>query len=293
MIKKKYFFFLLFLLPLICLAEVYEDEMDEEEDLVEMESTELKYKKDSSNEQGRRTGQKQLQIKQWLESLELLKKRNSKHEARFVSLVSRILNYDPNNVEALNTLGTFYLQAGKIKLAKIIFVRALKAHPKNSSVHSNMGVIALKENKKEEAIIAFKKSLGYRYSNYSAAANLGTLYMEVYEYDRALDHLELAYGRAKSYLSVNHPEVVKVGNNYAVALAWSGNARKSASVFEELIKNNPKEVKPILNYAILLATKVKNKDESLKWLRRVQFVDHAGRYATRIRTLSKYLGKLQ
>jgi len=243
--------------------------------------------KESDREEAQRARQTKLQMNKWLKQLDSLK--GSRKEAPLLNVISRILNVDPDNVQALNTLGVFYLQSGKEQLAKIIFTRALKKHPKNSSLHGNMAVIALKEGKKEEAIEAFQKSLSYRYSNYAAAAHLGTLYMRAYEYDSAVDPLSLAYSRAKEYLSVSHHEVMKTGNNYAVALAWAGSFRKSAAIFRELIENNPKVVELLLNYAILLGRDMRNTADAYQFLKKADLLDRSGRYAKKIKAIRRYL----
>ncbi len=279
---KRIFKFILCFSIFFILPFVFAELMDADEDVMIEESGRNEMKEEENY-----VRQKRLQMKQWLQQLESMKK--SKKEGALVALVSKILNQDPDNVQALNTLGVFYLESGKTQLAKIIFTRALKKHPKNSSLHSNLAVIDLKAGKKEEAVKAFRKSLSYRYSNYSAAANLGTVYMQAYEYDVALDYLSLAYNRAKQYLSLTHYEVLKTGNNYAVALAWSGNFRKSAEVFEDLIEKNPRVVEPILNYAILLGRDLKNKNKSYQFLRKADLMDRSGSYTRNIKALDKYL----
>ena len=257
-------------------------EYDDDEDLIIEEKSE-----DRQNMKLDRSRQKKQHMKQWLKQLESLKR--SRKEAPILALTTKILNQDPSNIQALNVLGTFYLQSGKIQLAKIIFTRALKKHPKNSSLHSNLAVIALKEGKKEEAIAAFRKSLGYRYSNYSAAANLGTLYMQAYEYDSSLEYLNLAYSRAKQYLSLKNYKVLKTGNNYAVALSWSGDFDKSEDIFEELIENNPSSVKLLLNYAILLGKDMGERKKSYQFLQKADLMDKSGRFARKIKAFKRYL----
>ena len=282
-IKKLVFYFLIFFL--FSWAPAFAEFEDVDEDFVIEEGD--REDKDSDREKVSRERQKRTQMQKWLKQLEALK--GSKKEASFLALTTKILNQEPDNIQALNTLGAFYLQRGNTQLAKIIFTRALKKHPKNSSLHNNLAVIALKEGKKEEAMKAFRKSLGYRYSNYASAANLGSLYMQAYEYDMALEYLNLGYSRAKQYLSLNHYEVLKTGNNYAVALAWSGNFRKSEDIFQELIEKNPGEVELLLNYAILLGKDLKEKEKSYQFLRKADLMDKSGRHARKIKALTRYL----
>ncbi|MDE0119215.1 MAG: tetratricopeptide repeat protein [Bdellovibrionales bacterium] len=264
-------------------------EFIDEDDIDEDEAIEESSQRDNEREE-RRASHKKQQMKEWLKQLDSLKKSNKKEDV-LLALTSKILNEDPDNIQALNTLGVFYLNTGKIPLAKIIFTRALTKHPENSSLHNNLGVIALKEGTRKEAMEAFQKSLSYRYSNYASAANLGTLYMQAYEYDLALDHLSLAYSRARQYLSLTHYEVVKTGNNYAVALAWSGKFRKARNVFEELVKNNPSFVELLLNYAILLGRDLEDKDKAYSFLNKADLMDKSGRYARDIKALKEFLKK--
>ncbi len=274
---------------LISLNPVFAEFVDDDEIVVDDRTSNRRDSGDDDDAKENRAYREQQKMKQWLKQLQALKR--SKKEDRLVSLVSKILNKSANNIQALNTLGVFYLRNGKTQLAKIIFTRALKKHPKNSSLHANLAIIALKEGKPEEAVKGFQKSLDYRYNNYSAAANLGTLYMKAYEYDSALEYLSLAYSRAKLKLSLNHREVVKTGNNYAVALAWSGNFKKSEDIFEELIKKNPGSVELLLNYAILLGKDMKKREESYRFLQKADMMDKSGRYARKIKALREHLKK--
>ena len=277
---NKILIFLLFFYSSFLLADFIDEEDMIDGDVIEENKGDKKRKKPSDDSQQ--------QMKQWLKQLESLKKGNRK-ESALLAITSKILNVDPNNIQALNTLGVFYLNTGKTPLAKIIFTRALKKHPKNSSLYNNLGVIALKEGKRKEAIEAFQKSLSYRYSNYASAANLGTLYMQAYEYDLALDPLSLAYSRGRQYLSLTHNEVVKTGNNYAVALAWSKASRKARNVFEELVKNNPSSVELLLNYAILLGRDLGDKDRANSFLQKADLMDKSGRYTRDIKALRELL----
>ena len=275
---------ILLLLCVLCFLPVFfaESQWVDEDLAVEHEGEQSE--EEEAEQQAR---QKKQRLQQWLKRLESLKR--TKKEPALLDIVSKILNEDPDNAQALNTLGAFYLQNGKTFMAKIVFTRALKKHPKNSSLHNNLAVIALKEDKKKDAVKAFEKSLSYRYSNYSAGANLGTLYMQAYEYDLALDKLSSAYSRAKQYLPLNHYELVKTGNNYAVSLAWSKEFRKSAAVFEELIAQNPKVVELSLNYAILLGRGLKRTTDSARVLNKADLMNTSGRYTRNIKALKKYL----
>ena len=243
------------------------------------------------NEEEQKRMNKQ-QVKQWEQELKAIGKKRE-NEDRIISLASRILNFDSKNKSALLNLGTYYLATGRHQMAKIVFTRALKHYPKTSSIHNNMGVILLKEGEVEQAAASFKKSLKYERNNFFAAGNLGALYVQGYNYRSALEYLDLAYHGVKEELSITNPGLIKTGNNYAVALSWSGSFRKANRVFEELIKNNSKEVELVMNYAILLGRNMKKKKKALKILKRVDFLDNSGLYTRRVRALRKYLKSIE
>ncbi len=226
-----------------------------------------------------------------LQKLESFKKLQSMRESHLVAIVSKILNDDPRNLQALNALGAFYLNKGQMQMADIIFVRALKWHPKNSSLHNNRGVVALKKGDKKEAIAHFQNSLKYRYSNYFASANLGALYLDSYEYDLSLDYLSLAYSRAKSYLPKFHHDVLKIGNNYGVALSWNKNFKKAQSVFHEIIGSKKPNVELLLNYAILAGEDLNNKRWAFKLLSRADMLNQTRRYTGKIKAIRSYFSK--
>ena len=257
----------------------------DEEDMIEAPKKRGEEGPTQKEKAQKRAQQKKQQLQQWLKQLSSLKR--TRKEKPLLNLVSKILNQDPNNVQALNALGAFYLQSGKLPLARIIFTRALKKHPKNSALLGNLAVISLHEGDKEKAIAGFQKSLRQRYNNYSSAGNLGTVYMLAYEDSLALEFLELAYGRAKRYLSLSHPKVLKIGNNYAVALARSGYFRKSEDIFKELIKKNPESVPFLLNYAILLGKDLKKKEKARQFARKAELMDRSDRYKSRIEAAFK------
>ena len=236
---------------------------------------------------------KQQRLRSNIKKLSALKQKKPINEGVLTALIQQILNDDPDHEDALNTLGSFYLEKGWPQIAKILYVRALKAHPKNSSLHNNLAVTALKKGEREEAVAHFRKSLSYRYSNYSAAANLGALYMTAYEYDLSLDYMKMAYNRVRSYLPKGHPDAIKIGNNYAVALAWNKNFQKSQSILQDITRLRPLPPLVLLNYAILMGKDLKNIKPAFMLLRRADLLNKSGNYTKQIKAVRSYLEQQQ
>ena len=146
--KITFWFFVFFLCSLVSAFAEFEDA---DEDLIMDEE----WSRGNKEDKEKRERQKKTQLQQWLKQLAALK--GNKKEAPVLALTTKILNKDPDNAQALNALGAFYLQSGKTQLAQIIFTRALKKHPRNSSLHNNLAVIALKGGKKERGNGGFSK----------------------------------------------------------------------------------------------------------------------------------------
>jgi len=209
-------------------------------------------------------------------------------EARLLSLVSQVLNNDPENLQALNILGNFYLQKGQGQLAKIIYARALAAHPKNSSLYNNMGVIAIEKKDKSEAISQFRKSLQYREDNYLAAANLGVLHLDTYDYRSGLKYLRLAQYKMRYQSPDDHPNLSQVNSNYAIALVWDGGSFARANdVFRQAIQHAPRNVHLLINYSAFLAHYRKDYKQARQVIERADLLDHMGRHRRRIKTIEK------
>ena len=236
---------------------------------------------------------KQQKLRVNLQKLNALKNSKNQQESQLVFLAAQILNNDPDNLQALNTLGSFYLSKGKPQMAKIIYTRALKAHPKSSALHNNLGVVALQQQDKTEAISHFQDSLQYRRDNYIASGNLGTLYTQSYEHELSIQHLYLAYRRGSSGRLLRKQDIMRIGNNYAVALAWHEDYRKASQVFDKILQNHPQSIEPMLNYAILLAKDLKSRQQALRLLTKVDFLDHTRRYAKKVKALKKYIKSKQ
>lgn len=197
--------------------------------------------------------------------------RAAKSETSLVAAAARILGVDSKNAVALNALGVFYFEQGKLGLAKIIFNRALQDHADNQALHNNLAIIYLSEDKQRQALTEFRKAMELKSDYKIAAANLGAIFLEYKDFERAIDPLASGFKAIRSDLKSGNEAAVEVANNYAVALAGLGKYDDAKDVYEDITAGSARNPTVLLNYAILLVEKLKNYKEGSKLLSRIKF----------------------
>jgi TolA-binding protein/Flp pilus assembly protein TadD len=217
----------------------------------------------------------------------------AKDERSMVEAVSKRLGKDQNDLMALNALGVFYYEQGKYGLARILLGRALKVHPNEPALHNNQGVIYLAENKQRQAIASFRKAMDIKSSYTVGAANLGSIFVEYRDYSRAADMLDNGYSAVKSDLRRGGNIGLDVANNYALALMGTGDNDRAKEIFQTILKADNGNATALLNYAILLIHRMKDKKEGEKQLNRLRFIGEDGdnRMKKAIDEMDKALGQ--
>jgi Flp pilus assembly protein TadD len=213
----------------------------------------------------------------------------SKEEGLVVDAVSKRLSKDQNDLKALNLLAVFYIQQGKLGMARTILNRALKTNEKEAALHNNLGVIYLIENKMRPAIASFRKALQLNSGYEIGAANLGSIFVEYKDFKRAEDLLKDGYSAVKGDLK--RGVGLDVANNYALALSGTGNTDKAKSIYQDILKVDSGNVTALMNYSILLIHKLKDKKEGEKQLNRLKFLAEDAQTRKQIDELDKALGE--
>lgn len=199
----------------------------------------------------------------------------AKEERALVEAASKRLGKDQGDLTALNALGVFYAEQGKIGLARILFSRAQKSHQNEPGIYNNQGVLFLKEGKQRPAIAAWRKAMELKGSYTVGAANLGAIFCEYKDWGRAADLLSDAYSAVRSDLK-RGGIALDVANNYALALMGSGDPDKAKGIFKNILEADNGNVTALLNYSILLIHVLKDKKEGEKQLNRLRFVGEDG-----------------
>ena len=213
----------------------------------------------------------------------------AKDEKLLIDAVVKVLSKDQNDLKALNTLAVFYIEQGKLGIARILLARAEKSHPTQPALQNNMGVIALNENKQRLAIASFRKSLEVKKGYAVASGNLGSIFVEYKDYAKAVDLLAEGYGSVRSDLKKGL--ALDVANNYALALSGTGDLDKAKSIFQEILKAESQNTTALLNYCVLLIQKKKDKKEGEKMLNRLKFLADDAQTKHRIEQLEKALNE--
>ncbi len=103
-----------------------------------------------------------------------------------------ILRTDPNNVAALNLLGTIRAQQGKLNEAENLLSRAAKIDPAFVPVHMNLAFLYLLRNAPEKTISQLTEVVRLEPNNIEANYKLARLLLSRGLIDNAIDVIEKA-----------------------------------------------------------------------------------------------------
>ena len=122
------------------------------------------------------------------------------------ALCEQALAIDPSNVRALNALGVKFLMPamlgvsgdpkGDLERADELVSKALALDPDYGWAHSNKGNILQYQGRAEEAVAEHEQALAIDPSNVFDAGTLGIDYQFLGQFDKSVEYLDKAIGRA-------------------------------------------------------------------------------------------------
>ena len=140
----------------------------------------------------------------------------------------RVLDINPNNPFAWDTIGGLYKSAGQYSDAVMAYRKATELDPTKAFYFHHLGLVYAAEGRYEDAIAAFQKVIEID-PNYSLAhATLGGYYRKRGMEELAQAHIE----KAKSLLGVDENEY-----NRACMEAICGNSDRALELLEIALKN--------------------------------------------------------
>ena len=178
-----------------------------------------------------------------------------KQEHRVLKAVSVILNKDPDNALAINSLALFYLNNNKPRLGTLILNRISTKDLKNPIVMNNLAITALKKGNTREAITNLKKALSVKASYPIAQANLANILAQQYNYKRAYEHFKRSYSSIIKRLAPQDRRRIALLNNYAVTLTLTKKWSAGEPIFKKITRDPPVKFEILLNYACFLVEK--------------------------------------
>lgn len=179
-----------------------------------------------------------------------------REESKVLQAVSNVLNKDPDNVLAINSLSFFYLKNKKVKLGSLIMNRVLSKKDATQAVLlNNLAVITLKYGQNREAFSYFKEALSIDGSYAIAKMNLANLYLKNLDYANAYP---LYRDTQNKVFKRDSSQNEKFLNNYGVALAGLKKWKTSYSLMKSLSSQSSPNSSVLLNYAIVLTTGFKD-----------------------------------
>jgi predicted O-linked N-acetylglucosamine transferase (SPINDLY family) len=98
----------------------------------------------------------------------------------------QVLNWQPNHVRALDTLGQLMLQGGRPDVALRLAQKVVALLPDSAAAHNNLGIVLKDNGQPDEALRHLAKAVELDPKIEGAWANMGIVYMEQGRHDRAI-----------------------------------------------------------------------------------------------------------
>ena len=143
----------------------------------------------------------------------------------------KAIETDPNNANAHNNLGVVFEALSEYQKAKDCYEKAIEINPNYSSGHYNLGNIFNSQGEYQKAKDCFEKVIEIDPNNAKAHNNLGVIFKELRQYQKAKDCYEKA-------IEIN-PNYAKAHNNLGVIFQELGEDQKAKDCYGKAIKINP------------------------------------------------------
>ena len=185
----------------------------------------------------------------------------TKREDSVLKAVSAILNKDPNNVLAINSLAFFYLQNNRWGLGTLILNRLSSKKSNAPIIMNNLAMVSLKYRDVREAITFLKKALSANRSYHIARVNLASIFIQQYDYHNAYSYYDDSYDVVAKRWSPKNKKTIALLNSYGVALTGAKHWDEGQFVFKSLSAHPSPLTEVLFNYAVFLTEKSRGEDK--------------------------------
>ncbi len=162
-------------------------------------------------------------------------------------MLARALELDPDNVDALSTLGGMESDAGELAPAETHLRRAVRLEPRFGDAHYNLGNVLFQKGSSDEAIAQYEKALQLRPDLVEAHINLGTLFSQTNRLQEAIAHFETALALQPRNAAIHY----SLGN----ILLQKGSAEEALGHFRRGLELRPRDPVARNAFANLLVQK--------------------------------------
>lgn len=169
--------------------------------------------------------------------------------AKAVQAYHKVLELEPNYVEAYNNLAIVYQEMGDLEKARLAYQKSIELNPRYEKAYNNLGILLYLQERYEESIGAFQKALAINPHNMESYVNLGILFKKLGQMDQAIE----CYQKALRIKPLN-PEA-----HYNIALLYEqlGNGVLAIRHYQEFVRLSTK------NHSDLVARVKRRLDELL------------------------------
>ena len=190
---------------------------------------------------------------QYTKSLALLKQG---HYESAHQILRNILKSDISFIPGYSTLGTSYLNRGKLKIAEFIVQRGLNQDKDNPTLINLLGVIFLHQNQQTKANIQFQRALNLNPDFAPSLVNRANMAIKRKEFLAAENDLKKA-------LSINHI-FVHAYVSLGILQKETGRFKEAQASFAQALSIDPENAYARFNLALLTADQLKDTSTALQ-----------------------------
>ena len=150
-----------------------------------------------------------------------------------VQAYNKVLELEPNYVEAYNNLAIVYQEMGDLEKARLAYQKSIELNPRYEKAYNNLGILLYIQGRYEESIGAFQKALAINPHNMESYVNLGILFKKLGQMDQAIE----CYQKGLRINPLN-PEA-----HYNIALLYDeqlGNGVLAIRHYQEFVRRSTK-----------------------------------------------------
>ncbi len=159
-------------------------------------------------------------------------------------LYHKVLEIQPEHVDAIFLLGTLNIQQENLELATTFLKKAILLKPDHVAAYNNLGTALQSQGKLSEAVVIYNRVIEIKPDYAEAHINLGNVFQEQGKFDEAMECYNRAIERQPDYAEAHY----NLGN----ALKEKNEFDKAASCFSKAIELKPEYVEALNNLGSVL-----------------------------------------